>query len=192
MYLFLSQVFSRHSQLSLRWSKFLCPAKLRNYIFPEKCIIFPLFHSLSRPRHSLPSLPRSQGPQQIRGSRAVETHWFKWKEIDVLFTIAVSLATENATDGRYLPRQAVTDWRRCKSWTSARFKLLTGWLEMVGTVCGRSVTVWFPWLTLMPPDTKLKLYRQGLSTRRGLYTAFLPTSVHRQEQHERAKPQSRH
>ena len=60
--------------------------------FPTKCILFPPFHSFSstfsRPPHSYSSLPRSQG---LRGSRAAETHWFRWKEIDVLFTIAVTL-----------------------------------------------------------------------------------------------------
>ena len=48
-------------------------------------------HSLPRPPNSLPSPLRSQGLRQLRGSRAVETHWFRWKEIDVLFTIAATL-----------------------------------------------------------------------------------------------------
>ena len=65
---------------------------------PTNSTLCPLFHSLPRPPHSLPrpphslpSLLRLQGLRQLRGSRAVETHWFRWKEIDVLFTIAVTL-----------------------------------------------------------------------------------------------------
>ena len=76
--------------------KFLCPTKL--HLCPQTCTLCPLFQSLPRPPHSLPrppnSLPsplRSQGLGQLRGSRAVETRRFRWKEIDVFFTIAVSL-----------------------------------------------------------------------------------------------------
>ena len=64
----------------------------RNYTFATKCTLCPLFHSLPRSPHSLPSLLRSQGLRQLRRSRAVETHWFRWKEIDVLFIIALSLS----------------------------------------------------------------------------------------------------
>ena len=38
--------------------------------------------------HSLPSPLRSQGLRQLRGTRAVETQWLRWKEMDVLFTFA--------------------------------------------------------------------------------------------------------
>ena len=65
---------------------------------PKKCTLCPLFyslprptHSLHRPSHSFPSLLRSQGLRELHGSWAVKTHWFRWKEIDVLFTIAVTL-----------------------------------------------------------------------------------------------------
>ena len=75
---------------------FLCPTKL--HLCPQTCTLRPLFQSLPRPPHSLPrppnSLPsplRSQGLLQLRGSLAVETRRFRWKEIDVFFTIAVSL-----------------------------------------------------------------------------------------------------
>ena len=76
-----------------------------NFLFPQKFTLFPqnsffshfftLFfrppHSFSRNPHPFSSLLPSQGFRQLRGSRAAETHWFRWKEIDVLFTIAVTL-----------------------------------------------------------------------------------------------------
>ena len=75
---------------------FLCLTKL--HLCLQICTLCPLFQSLPRPPHPLPrpdySLPsplRSQGSRQLCGSREVETHRFRWKEIDVLFTIAVSL-----------------------------------------------------------------------------------------------------
>ena len=72
----------------------------------------PLFHSLPRPFHSLPCILRSQGLQQLCGSLAVETHWFRWKEIDVWFTIAVTLLllrlrTQRKADN-YQGRQSLT------------------------------------------------------------------------------------
>ena len=76
---------------------------------PSKMHSLPLFHSLPRPPHSLPrplpslpSLPRSQGPQQLQGSQAVETHWVRWKEIDVLFTVAVSLLPQERKGWRLI------------------------------------------------------------------------------------------
>ena len=60
--------------------------------------------------NSLLSLLRSQGLRQLRGSRAVEMHWFLWKEIDGLFTIAVTLLprkTQPMADN-YLGRQSWT------------------------------------------------------------------------------------
>ena len=59
---------------------------------------FPTFYSFSRrpilfpdPPHSFSSLLRSQGLRELSGFRAAEMHWFRWKEIDVLFTIVVTL-----------------------------------------------------------------------------------------------------
>ena len=60
--------------------------------FTTKCIHFPLFHSFSRPPHSFSRPPHSfcsllcsQGLRELRGSRAAESHCFRWKETDVLF-----------------------------------------------------------------------------------------------------------
>ena len=70
----------------------------RNSLFYHKMHSFPLFHSFSRtlhsfsrPPHSFSSLLRSQGLWELSGSRAAEMHWFRWKEVHVLFTIAVTL-----------------------------------------------------------------------------------------------------
>ena len=60
-----------------------------NFSLPSEMYSLPTF-SLPRPPSSLPSLLRTQGLLQLRAG-AVETHWFRWKEIDVLFTIAVTL-----------------------------------------------------------------------------------------------------
>ena len=85
------------------------------------CTLHPLFrslprplHSMSRPPNSLPSILRSQGLLQLRGSGAVETRWFRWKEIDVLFTIAVTLLPRRTQPiaNNYLGRQL---WSH--SWT---------------------------------------------------------------------------
>ena len=54
--------------------------------------------------------PSWQGLRQLRESRAVATHWFRWKEIEVLFTIAVTLLprrTQPMADN-YLGRQSRT------------------------------------------------------------------------------------
>ena len=70
----------------------------------------PTPHSLPRPPHSLPSLLRPQGLLQLCGFRADQTHWFRWKEIDVLFTIVVTLLprrTQPMADS-YLYRQSLT------------------------------------------------------------------------------------
>ena len=85
--------------------------------FSTKCILFPPFHSFSRPSHSFsrpphsfPSLLRLQGLRELRGSRADESHWFRWKEIYVLFTIAVTRLrrrTQLMADN-YLGRQSRT------------------------------------------------------------------------------------
>ena len=72
----------------------------RNYTFTHKHTLFAhIFNlcpdhpkSFPRPSQSLPSPLRSQGLRQLRGPRAVETHRFRWKEIDIFFTIAVSLS----------------------------------------------------------------------------------------------------
>ena len=68
--------------------------------FTTKWILFPPFslffqnppRSFPRPPHSFFSLLRSQGVLELRGCRAAESHWFRWKETDVLFTIAVTLS----------------------------------------------------------------------------------------------------
>ena len=62
-----------------------------NSLYSTKCILLPLFHSFSRPPHSFPSLLRLQGLRDLLGFLAAETHWFRWKEIDILLTIAVTL-----------------------------------------------------------------------------------------------------
>ena len=76
----------------------------RNYIFVHKThslstfSLFtqtPPFFAQTPPFFSQPS-PFTR-PPQLRESRAVEAHWFRWKEIDVLFTIAVTLAAQNGT-----------------------------------------------------------------------------------------------
>ena len=94
---------------------FLCPTKL--HLCPQTYTLCPLFQSLPRPPHSLPrppySLPsplRSQGLLQLRGSRAVERHLFRWKEIDVFFTIAVTLLQRRIQTmaDNYLGRQSRT------------------------------------------------------------------------------------
>ena len=103
------------------WIKFVCPTKL--HLCPQTCTLCLLFQSLPRPPRSLPrppwSLPspqRSQGLKHLHGSRAAETHWFRWKEIDILFTIAVTLLPRRTQPmaNNYWRRhcQAVTDWRR--------------------------------------------------------------------------------
>ena len=94
---------------------FLCPTKL--HLFLQTYTFCPLFqslpippHSWPRPPNSLPSPLRSQGLRQLRGFRAVESHRFRWKEIDVCFIIAVSLLplrTQPMADN-YLGRQSQT------------------------------------------------------------------------------------
>ena len=105
----------KRSSPGASWIKFLCPTKL--LLCPQNALFAYFFslcpdppHSLPRPPHSLPSPLRSQGHLQLRGSRAVETQWFRWKEIDVLFTIAVTLLprrTQPMADN-YLGRQSRT------------------------------------------------------------------------------------
>ena len=91
--------------------------------FAHALILCPAIHV-----HKAPAAPR------ILGS------WYTLVQMEgdirFVYNCCLSLATANAIDGRLLPRQAVMDWRRCKSWTSARFKLLTGWLETAGAVLG--------------------------------------------------------
>ena len=74
----------------------LCPSgQMINFLFPSKFTLFHKMHCfppiLFPDPHSFPSFLRLQGLRELRGSRAAETHWFRWKEIDVLFTIAVTL-----------------------------------------------------------------------------------------------------
>ena len=68
----------------------------RNYTFATNCTLCPHFFTLCPDPPILCPDPPILCPAfyvllQLRGSRAVETHWFRWKEIDVLFTIAVTL-----------------------------------------------------------------------------------------------------
>ena len=94
-------------------TNFLCPTKLHlchemhSLHFFTHCPDPP--HSLPRPPNS-PSLLSLQGLRQLSRSRAVEKQRFRWKEIDVLFTIAVNLLphrTQPMADN-YLGRQSRT------------------------------------------------------------------------------------
>ena len=95
--------------------KFSFPIEIHS--LTTKCILFPIFslffqtpHSFSRHPHSFPSILRSQGLRELRGSRAAETHWFRWKEIGVLFTTAVTLLPQRTQPmaDNYLGRQSRT------------------------------------------------------------------------------------
>ena len=93
------------------------------HFFCTKCILFPLFHSFSRPPisfsrhpHSFSSLLRSQGLQELRESRAAESHWFRWKGTDVLFTIAVTLLPQRT-------QLIVDNYRGRQSRTSGPFQV---------------------------------------------------------------------
>ena len=83
---------------------------------PTKCTLptFSLFAQtppfFAQTTPFLSSLLRSQGLWQLHRSRAAETHWFRWKEIDVMFTIAVTLLERRTqpTADNYLGRQSLT------------------------------------------------------------------------------------
>ena len=132
---------------ALRMIKISLPNEITS--LTTKCTLCLLFHYLPRSPHSLPIRPNSLP---------------RWKEIDVLFTKAVSCHSE-----RNLCRQ-FTDWLRCKSD-----------LKLLARSCSTSVTVRFPvtetdaW---PKRQTQLKLYGQGFSTRRGLYTTAFPLQVY--------------
>ena len=72
----LNQCQSMRSEYVLGWDHWFPPPKLHlcrpNALFANFFTLCPLFHSFLRPPHSLPSLLRSQGLQQLRGSQAVE------------------------------------------------------------------------------------------------------------------------
>ena len=101
----------------LKIIKFSLPNELT--LLPTKCTLCPLFHSLPRPPQFFAQIPPffAQPSTFARppaapwpGSRAVETHWFRWKEINDLFTIAVTLLprrTQPMTDN-YRGRQSRT------------------------------------------------------------------------------------